>query len=106
MQAFCIEINEFIYGTDTQIDPQQTNLIISDLVKKNLQSSDYHKNKVEIFCHEFCQTCLPVMLEKSGYLQQFGDFDITVTNTIHQVIDEILDEMTWNEIRKEIESKM
>lgn len=102
MQAFCIEINEFIYGTDTQIDPLQTNLIISDLVKKHLKSSDYHRNKVEIFCHEFCQTCLPIMLEKSGYLQQFGDFDIMLTNIIHQVIDEILDEVTWKLIQLEM----
>lgn len=103
MQSFCKEITDFFYGEDTQIDPQPTNLIISQLAIKYIKSSHYQLNLVELFYHDFCQVCLPLMVAQSNSDHRFTQNATALGDTIHKVIvNEILDEMTWNEIKTEI----
>ncbi len=106
MEAFCLEISNFLYGEDSEIDRKQINLSIKNLVTKHVGQSDYNQEVAIQLCREITQQCLPLLIDHPkvrhyGYIEP-DQMKVLMATVNSVILTDILDAMTWDELRAEL----
>lgn len=106
MEAFCKEIRDFFYGEDSKIDQTRTNFLITTLVGKYVVHSEYTVNAAKHMCNEITQQSLSLIFSNPHFRhhdhikREYMNSLIAIVN--HVIFTDILDEITWNELRAEL----
>jgi hypothetical protein len=105
MEAFCLEISNFLYGEDSKMDRKPIHFLIKILVKKYVFQSEYTEECAKHMCKEIAEQCLPFVITHHSQIN--NEHMNSLVEIVYRVIfTDILDQMTWNELKSDINSKL